>query len=300
MTTSAGWTKTWTFLDGDWHEGNVPIMGVRSHAAWLGSMVFDGARVFTNKPPCGPKRGHGTPQPRFAMEVQLDKIACDLGLDPAEIRRRHLQPANSLTANFLRVGSIGLGACIDKVVAASGWKKRRGKLPPGRGLGIACSSYLCGAGLPIYWNAMPQSGVQLKIDRGGGVTVFCGSTEIGQGSDSILASIVAEVLGIDPLDIRLRDETDSAHRLPFHGDGEKRLGLHPPGRGIGDQRRRGDHRPVDALVAGGEDLQADGHGTRRDRVGDDERPEEVVPVIAHRDQPVGEVHGFGERHVDAP
>ena len=164
---------------------------------------FDGARVFTNKPPCGPKRGHGTPQPRFAMEVQLDKIACDLGLDPAEIRRRHLQPANSLTANFLRVGSIGLGACIDKVVAASGWKKRRGKLPPGRGLGIACSSYLCGAGLPIYWNSMPQSGVQLKVDRGGGVTVFCGSTEIGQGSDTILASIVAEVLGIDPLDIRI-------------------------------------------------------------------------------------------------
>jgi 4-hydroxybenzoyl-CoA reductase alpha subunit len=164
---------------------------------------FDGARVFTNKPPCGPKRGHGTPQPRFALEVQLDKIACDLGLDPADIRRRHLHPANTLTANFLRVGSIGLGACIDKVVAASGWKRRRGKLPAGRGLGIACSSYLCGAGLPIYWNSMPQSGVQLKLDRGGGVTVFCGSTEIGQGSDSILASIVAEVLGIDPFDIRI-------------------------------------------------------------------------------------------------
>jgi 4-hydroxybenzoyl-CoA reductase subunit alpha len=164
---------------------------------------FDGARVFTNKPPCGPKRGHGTPQPRFALEAELDRIACDLGLDPAAIRREHLQPPNSLTANFLRVGSIGLGACIDRVVAASGWKKRRGRLPPGRGLGLACGSYLSGAGLPIYWNTMPQSGVQLKIDRGGGVTVFCGSTEIGQGSDTILAAIVAEVLGIDPFDIRV-------------------------------------------------------------------------------------------------
>jgi 4-hydroxybenzoyl-CoA reductase alpha subunit len=164
---------------------------------------FEGARVFTNKPPCGPKRGHGTPQPRFALEVQLDRIACDLGLDPAELRRSQLQPPNSLTANFLRVGSIGLGACIDKVVAASGWKERRGRLPHGRGLGLACSSYLCGAGLPIYWNAMPQSGVQLKLDRSGGVTVFCGSTDIGQGSDSILAAIVAEVLGIDPFDIRI-------------------------------------------------------------------------------------------------
>src|SRR5215471_11832607 len=164
---------------------------------------LEGARVFTNKPPCGPKRGHGTPQPRFALEAELDRIACDLGIDPAAIRREHLHPANTLTANFLRVGSIGLGACIDRVVAASGWKRRRGKLPPGRGLGLACSSYLCGAGLPIYWNTMPQSGVQLKVDRGGGVTVFCGSTEIGQGSDTILAAIVAEVLGIDPFDIRV-------------------------------------------------------------------------------------------------
>jgi len=164
---------------------------------------FDGARVFTNKPPCGPKRGHGTPQPRYALEVQLDKIACDLGLDPAEMRKRHLQPPDSLTANFLRVGSMGLLPCIDKVVEASGWRERRGKLPHGRGLGLACSSYICGAGLPIYWNSMPQSGVQLKLDRGGGVTVFCGSTEIGQGSDSILAYIVAEVLGIDPFEIRV-------------------------------------------------------------------------------------------------
>ncbi|HEX4441270.1 MAG TPA: molybdopterin cofactor-binding domain-containing protein [Thermoanaerobaculia bacterium] len=164
---------------------------------------FEGARVFTNKPPCGPKRGHGTPQPRFALEVALDRAACELGLDPAEIRRRHLHPANTLTANFLRVGSIGLGACIDKVVAASGWRERRGRMPHGKGLGIACSSYLCGAGLPIYWNTMPQSGVQLKLDRGGGVTVFCGSTEIGQGSDSILASIVSEVLGVDPFDVKV-------------------------------------------------------------------------------------------------
>ncbi|HLN57094.1 MAG TPA: molybdopterin cofactor-binding domain-containing protein [Thermoanaerobaculia bacterium] len=163
---------------------------------------FDGARVFTNKPPCGPKRGHGTPQPRYALEVQLDKIAYDLGLDPADMRKAHLQPPDSLTANFLRVGSMGLEACIDKVVEASGWRNRRGRLH-GQGLGLACSSYICGAGLPIYWNSMPQSGVQLKLDRGGGVTVFCGSTEIGQGSDTILAAIVAEVLGIDPFDIRI-------------------------------------------------------------------------------------------------
>src|SRR5437016_13309534 len=162
---------------------------------------FQGARAFTNKPPCGPKRGHGTPQPRFALEVHLDKIAEQLGIDPAELRLRHLVPPNSLTANWLRVGTMGLGPCIEKVVDGSDWKKKFRKLPEGRGVGLACSSYISGAGLPIYWNNMPHSGVQLKCDRGAGVTVFCGSTEIGQGSDSILAYIVAEVLGIDPFDV---------------------------------------------------------------------------------------------------
>lgn len=162
---------------------------------------FQGARAFTNKAPCGPKRGHGTPQPRFALEVHLDKLAEQLAIDPAELRLKTLVPPNSLTANYLRVGSMGLGACIEKVVEGSGWKEKFRKLPNGRGVGIACSSYISGAGLPIYWNNMPHSGVQLRCDRGGGVTVFCGSTEIGQGSDSVLAYVVAEVLGVDPFEI---------------------------------------------------------------------------------------------------
>jgi len=171
---------------------------------------FQGLRVFTNKPPCGPKRGHGTPQPRFALEIQLDKIAEQLKLDPVDIRRNHLVEPNSVTANYLRIGSMGLGQCIDKVVDGSDWKNKFSgwnpqsrKLPIRKGIGIACSSYICGAGLPIYWNNMPQSGVQLRLDRQGGVCVMCGSTDIGQGSDSILAYIVAEVLGIDPFDIRV-------------------------------------------------------------------------------------------------
>jgi len=170
---------------------------------------FQGLRVFTNKPPCGPKRGHGTPQPRYGLEIHLDKIAEQLRMDPVEIRRRHLVAPNSVTANYLRIGSMGLGKCIDKVVEGSRWSERfswdqsQRKLPFGKGIGIACSSYICGAGLPIYWNNMPQSGVQLRLDRQGGVCVMCGSTDIGQGSDSILAYIVAEILGIDPFDIRV-------------------------------------------------------------------------------------------------
>ncbi len=101
---------------------------------------FRACRAFTNKPPCGPKRGHGTPQPRFAQEVQLDKIAVALGRDPAELRLQQLAPADSLTANWLRIGSMGLRQCIERVVEGSGWGERRGKLGPGRGLGHASSA----------------------------------------------------------------------------------------------------------------------------------------------------------------
>ena len=164
--------------------------------------AFDACRMFTNKPPCGPKRGHGTVQPRFGQEVQLDKIAEKLKIDPAEFRLNIVEKPGALTANYLKIGSIGLAECIHRVVERSGWKDKYRKLPPGKGVGLACSSYLTGAGNSIYWNAMPHSGVQLKLDRSGKVTVFCGATEIGQGSDDVLVATIAEVLGIDPLDIR--------------------------------------------------------------------------------------------------
>jgi 4-hydroxybenzoyl-CoA reductase subunit alpha len=163
---------------------------------------FRGCRVFTNKPPCGPKRGHGTPQSRFGQEVQLDKIAERLHVDPAEFRLRIVAPPDSVTANYMRVRTIGLAECINRVVERSQWQDKFRKLPLGRGVGLACSSYLSGAGLPINWNDLPHSGVQLKLDRSGGVTAFCGATEIGQGSDDVLVALIAEVLGIDPFDVR--------------------------------------------------------------------------------------------------
>ena len=172
---------------------------------------FEGARIFTNKPPCGPKRGHGTPQPRFALECQLDKAAEQLGLDPADMRRRIVAEPFTKTANHLTVTTIGLRECFDKVVEASGWRDKRATFPaknatPGakkKGIGIAGSAYMTGAGTAIYWNNMPHSGVIVRADRSGGVAVLCGATDIGQGSDSILAYLVAEVLGIEPKDIRV-------------------------------------------------------------------------------------------------
>ena len=197
-----------TLLDGGAYGSHGPAStfytGVLTPVTYeLPRFRFEACRVFTNKPPCGPKRGHGTPQPRFGQEVQLDKIAEKLRLDPAEMRMRMVTKADSLTANWLKIGSTGLAECIRKVVEISGWKDKHRKLPAGRGVGLACSAYMCGAGVSIYWNKMPHSGVQLLLDRSGQVTVLCGATEIGQGSDDVLAAIVAEVLGISTVDVRV-------------------------------------------------------------------------------------------------
>ncbi|MFZ1909249.1 MAG: xanthine dehydrogenase family protein molybdopterin-binding subunit [Burkholderiales bacterium] len=196
-----------TLLDGGAYGSHGPAStfytGVLTPVTYeLPRFKFEACRTFTNKPACGPKRGHGTPQPRFGQEVQLDKIADKLGLDPAELRLNMVTKADSLTASWLRVGSTGLAECIRKVVEMSGWKDKHRKLPPGRGLGLACSTYMCGAGVSIYWNKLPHSGVQLLLDRSGQVTVYCGATELGQGSDDVLAALVAEALGIDPSFIR--------------------------------------------------------------------------------------------------
>src|SRR5437667_1556403 len=156
---------------------------------------YDGYRVLTNKPACGAMRGHGTVNVRFALESQLDELAAKIDLDPAEIRRRNLLQPPCITVNGLRVQSYGLPECIDKVVERSGWKQRKGKLPRGRGLGIACCHYVSGAANSIIRSDMPHSTVNIKIDRDGGVVVYTGAAEIGQGSDTMTAQIAAETLG---------------------------------------------------------------------------------------------------------
>jgi len=159
------------------------------------NIQYDGYRVLTNKPVCGAMRGHGTVNVRFAFESQLDELAAKINLDPAEVRQRNLLKPPCITVNGLRVQSYGLPECIQKVVERSGWIQRKGNLPKGRGLGIACSHYVSGAANSIIRSDMPHSTVNIKIDRDGGVVVYTGASEIGQGSDTMTAQIAAEVLG---------------------------------------------------------------------------------------------------------
>jgi 4-hydroxybenzoyl-CoA reductase subunit alpha len=194
--------------DGGAYCGYGPVTVLYS-GALLGALYdipnvrYDGYRVLTNKPACGAMRGHGTVNVRFAFEAILDALAHDAGLDPAEVRRRNLLPAPCVTVNGLRVTSYGLPECIEKAVERSGWAEKKGKLPYGRGVGLACSHYVSGAANPIIRSNMPHTTIHIKIDRDAAVTLFTGASEIGQGSDTIQVQIAAEVLGVRPERIQL-------------------------------------------------------------------------------------------------
>ncbi|MEW5724545.1 MAG: xanthine dehydrogenase family protein molybdopterin-binding subunit [Thermodesulfobacteriota bacterium] len=166
----------------------------------LPHMKYDGYRVYTNKPANGAQRGHGGVAARACFEEQLDLIAEELGMDPIELRLKNIMEAGDVTCNDLDMSSLGMRECIEAVRDGSGWKRKRGKLPRGKGIGMACGFFVSGAGYPIYRSDTYHSTVVVKVaEDGGTVTVLTGSADIGQGSDTVLAMIAAEALGV-PLD----------------------------------------------------------------------------------------------------
>jgi 4-hydroxybenzoyl-CoA reductase subunit alpha len=160
------------------------------------ALKYDGYRVYANLPPCGAMRGHGSVDTRHAFECLLDRMARDLDLDPFEVRRANLLKAPTRTLNDLTINSYGLDECLDRVERASGWCERIGKLPPGKGLGMACSHYVSGAAKPIHWTGEPHAVVNVRLDFDGGITALTGAADIGQGSSTMVAIAVAETLGI--------------------------------------------------------------------------------------------------------
>lgn len=160
------------------------------------AIKYDGYRVYTNLPPCGAMRGHGSVDVRHAFENLVDRMARELGRDPFAVRRANLLAAPTRTLNDLMVNSYGLAECLDKVEHASDWRERIGRLPPGKGLGMACSHYVSGSAKPIHFTGEPHAVVALRLDFDGGITALTGAADIGQGSSTVVAITVAETLGV--------------------------------------------------------------------------------------------------------
>ncbi len=159
---------------------------------------YKGRRVYTTKPPSGAMRAHGGTNLRYSIEVALDELAETTGIDPFDLRARNALPSDSTTVNQFHIGSTSFLACLAAARERSGWDAKFRRLPYGRGVGLGCGFYISGSNSPIHFTPkMPQSTVHLKVDMDGGIAVHSMQADIGQGSNTLLAAIVAEVLGVD-------------------------------------------------------------------------------------------------------
>ncbi len=165
----------------------------------VNNLIYEGHHVYTNKPVGGAMRGHGIPQARFAVERQLDMIAGRIGIDPVELRLKNsIQAGEPHPAKFI-INSCGFSDCLKKAAEAIGWKEKRGKLPRGRGIGIAGASFPSGVSNMSHIS----SGSVVQLGQDGAVNVLSGAADIGQGAETVISQIVAEVLGVPMEDIRI-------------------------------------------------------------------------------------------------
>jgi 4-hydroxybenzoyl-CoA reductase subunit alpha len=162
----------------------------------LPNLKFDGLRVYTNKPVGVALRGHGAAHTRFAADVQLDMIAEELGIDPVEIRLKNSLQPGDVTPGGMKINTCGLADSINQAAEASNWKNRWGKRKVegsiARGIGIACHSFVTGERLHPH----DYCSAVIKVNEDGTINLLTGATDIGQGSDTVLAMIAAEELGI--------------------------------------------------------------------------------------------------------
>lgn len=159
----------------------------------------DGYVVYTNKSWGSASRGYGGPQVHFAVESQIDIIAEKMGMDPMDIRLKNANQPGDKTVHGWEITSCGLEECINKASQFAGWKEKKGKLE-NRGMGMACAIHTGGGSRQSGYNF---SSVFLKMKNDGTIDLFTGSADIGQGSDTILAQIAAEVLGLSIGDINI-------------------------------------------------------------------------------------------------
>lgn len=167
------------------------------------NISFEACRLSTNNTPCGAMRGFISPQIRLASEVQMDAVAEALGMDPLDLRIKNGLKAGDVTVNGLKISSGSVEECLNMASRSVEWKKKRGKLPPLQGVGIACSSFECGPTFPLMGPFTAFSTILLKANTDGTVMIMSGASDIGQGSDTALSQIVAEELGIRLEDARI-------------------------------------------------------------------------------------------------
>jgi len=161
--------------------------------------------VYTNNTYSQAMRGYGNPQATFAIESSIEQLAEKAGIDSYEFRLKNANEPGEITPQNFKITSCGMKECIDAVVKKLDWQSKKGR-HDGRGVGMASLIHV-GGGARVYKS--DGCGTMIKIDDYGKIDIFTGSSEIGQGSETIIAQIVAEVLGVNVDDINvINNDTD--------------------------------------------------------------------------------------------
>ncbi len=173
------------------------------------NLRYEGYCVYTNNPPSGAMRAHGTIQARFADESHLDMIAEELKMDPVEFRLKNARQTGDVYPNKSTVISCGLSDCITQAAEVSGWKEKRNagtgarsqkaqvRSQGNRGVGMGCTTGLTSLNL----SAFTPSAAFVKFNEDGRANLLTGAPENGQGTETMLAQICAEELGLGLDDI---------------------------------------------------------------------------------------------------
>jgi len=164
---------------------------------------FDTAIIYTNNMYSGAMRGYGNPQGNFAVESMMDILAEKLGMDALELRLKNCNEPGEVTPQGMRVTTCGLRECIETVAKRLDWAHKRNRRDNQTGTlrrGVGLASYFhVGGGARVYRS--DGCGAIVKMDDFGHVTLITGSTDIGTGSETVLAQITAEELGVRTEDV---------------------------------------------------------------------------------------------------
>ncbi len=191
------------YLDTGGYADNGPAVAIRAATRVLGPYRIphirtDAYAVYTNSGSAGSFRAIGAPQTIFASESQMDIIAAKLGIDPGELRFKNFLRRGEVLRPKLRGMDADLASGLKKLLSASQWKKRVKKKDAS--IGLACGATNAGA--------TPISVAMVRLQPDGSLSVFAGSTEMGQGVRTVLSQIIADELGL-PLEAIRIDGADT-------------------------------------------------------------------------------------------
>lgn len=190
-------------MDGGAYSSTGPIATSVPFLVWeetyrLPNVRFNGYRVYTNKPVRGMYRCHGR---AFlgGLGMQLDMIAEELGIDPVEMRLRNALTTGDTQATGSKIISCGLSEAMEQAAEESGWRDKRGKLPHGKGIGMGANGQMVGFPMGIRGG----SSAMIKFNEDAGATLISGVVDNGQGNESMVVQVAADVLGLKMEDINL-------------------------------------------------------------------------------------------------